>query len=292
MADRSVLISGTSTGIGAAATKRLAADGWTVFAGVRREADGERLAAACGGDVRPVELDVTSPDQIAAAIGRIGQEVGRLHGLVNNAGIGVGGPVEMVDDEGWRRQMEVNFFGLVNLTRAAFPLVDRAGGRFVHVGSIAGRVTAPALGPYSASKHAVSAFNWALRAELRRTTSMRSSVVEPGEIATDIWDKADQSVDEFEAALTPDYRARYGYLLPQQRAFSQEGRTKGIPADRVAAAIEHALTAKRPKARYVVGRDAQVSALLARFPDPVREAAIRANARRLDRAGRKLDRNP
>ncbi len=288
MTTRTVLISGTSSGIGEASVRRLAAAGWTVYAGVRRTADGERLASSCPGDVRPIELDVTVGEQIAAAVERIGGDVGRLDGLVNNAGIGVGGPVEMLSDADWRWQMEVNFFGLVNLTRAAFPLVDKANGRFVHVGSIAGRITSPSLGAYSASKHAVSAFNWALRAELGRTTGMRSSVVEPGEIRTDIWDKAEEAVESFAQALTPRDRARYGHLLPQQRAFVHEGRTKGVDADKVAQAVERALTAKRPKARYLVGPDAHMMGILTRLPDPVRELAVRANGRRLERAGRKL----
>ncbi len=285
---KTALISGTSSGIGEATVRRLARAGWTVYAGVRRTIDGERVVSSCPGDVRPIELDVTVGEQIAEAVARIERDVGRLDGLVNNAGIGVGGPVEMLSEDGWRWQMEVNFFGLVNLTRAAFPLVDKANGRFVHVGSIAGRITSPSLGAYSASKHAVSAFNWALRSELGRTTGMQSSVVEPGEIRTDIWDKADDAVDEFERTLTPRDRARYGHLLPQQRAFVNEGRTKGVEADKVAQAIEKALTAKRPKARYLVGPDAHMMGIVTRLPDPVRELAIRANCRRLERAGKKI----
>ncbi|MEZ5246282.1 MAG: SDR family NAD(P)-dependent oxidoreductase [Acidimicrobiales bacterium] len=292
MADRNVLITGTSTGIGAACVQRMAGSGWRVYAGVRREEDGERLAAdadaGAAGEVVPVLLDVVDRGHVDAALARIRDEAGVLHGLVNNAGIGVGGPIELLTDEEWRRQFDVNFFSLVSLTREAMPLMEDVGGRFVHIGSIAGRVSQPALGPYAASKHAVEAFNWSLRGELART-SMNSSVVEPGEIKTAIWDKADDTIAGSEARIdAAGRRARYGFLIQRQRAFNVEGREKGIDPDRVAQAVEHALTASRPKARYLVGPDAKLIGLMARLPDRVLEPLLGLNGRRLERAGRKL----
>jgi NAD(P)-dependent dehydrogenase (short-subunit alcohol dehydrogenase family) len=288
VADRHVLITGTSTGIGEACVSRLAADGWRVYAGVRREEDGERLTAETAGEVVPVLLDVTDRGQVDAALARIRDEAGVLHGLVNNAGIAVGGPVELLTDEEWRWQFDVNFFSLVALTRQAMPLMDDVGGRFVHIGSIAGRVSQPALGPYAASKHAVEAFNWSLRGELART-AMNSSVVEPGEIKTAIWDKADGAIEESAARLeTAGRQDRYGFLIQRQRAFNAEGKEKGIDPDRVAQAVEHALTASRPKARYLVGPDAKMIGLLARLPDRVLESMLGLNGKRLERAGRKL----
>ena len=288
MADKNVLITGTSTGIGAACASRLAADGWKVYAGVRREEDGERLSTEAVGEVVPVQLDVTDRNQVAAALARIREEAGALHGLVNNAGIAVGGPVELLTDEEWQWQFDVNFFSLVSLTREAMPLMDDVGGRFVHIGSIAGRVSQPVMGPYAASKHAVEAFNWSLRGELART-SMNSSVVEPGEIKTAIWDKAGGAVDESAAKIeAAGRRDRYGFLVQRQRAFNVEGKEKGIDPDRVAKAVEHALTASRPKARYLVGPDAKTIGLLARLPDRVLESLLGLNGKRLERAGRKL----
>lgn len=286
MASKTALITGTSTGIGAACTTRLASAGWTVYAGVRRPEDGERLLSTTSGSVIPVILDVTNHDHIHEVLARIGSEAGSLDGLVNNAGIAVGGPIEVLTDDEWRWQMEVNFFSLVRLTREAMPLVDRAGGRFVHIGSVAGRVASGGLGPYSASKYAVSAFNWTLRAELGRNTAMRSSVVEPGEIKTAIWDKADQSMKELDARLVGSLRDRYGFLLDQERAFVEEGRSKGVDADRVAKAVEHALTSRRPKARYLVGPDAKVTGVLARMPDRVLEGFMNLNGRRLERSAK------
>lgn len=287
MPTRTALITGTSTGIGAACVARLAKDGWKIYAGVRQPEHGERLVAATPGDITPVILDVTNRQHLDQVLGQIRTEVGSLNGLVNNAGLGVGGPIEMLTDEEWRWQMDVNFFSLVTLTREAMPLVDKADGRFVHIGSVAGRVAAPGLGPYAASKHAVSAFNWSLRGELL-ATKMRSSVIEPGEIKTAIWGKADDSLREMDARLIGPMRERYASMLDVQRAFIEEGKTKGVDADRVAKAVEHALTAKRPKARYLVGPDAQVVGVLTRFPDAVREAALHANLRRMEKKGRAL----
>jgi len=168
--------------------------------------------------------------------------------------------------------------------------MNKGNGRFVHVGSIAGRVATAGMGPYAASKFAVQAFNWALRAELARNTKMSSSVVEPGEIKTAIWDKADESMLEFEQALEgQDLTGRYGHILDGQRGFIAEGRTKGVEPDKVAVAVEHALTARRPKPRYLVGPDAQATAVLGRLPDRLLVPLLRADAKRYERAGRKLD---
>ena len=194
MAQKVVLITGTSTGIGEACVARQAAAGWRVYAGVRKPEDGERLVSSISGDVVPVIIDVTKREDIDRVLEQIDAEAGLLHGLVNNAGIAVGGPVETLTDEDWRWQFDVNFFSLVTLSRAALPLIDNGNGRFVHVGSIAGRLATEGLGPYAASKFAVQAFNWVLRAELAQNTKMSSSVVEPGEIKTAIWDKADESM--------------------------------------------------------------------------------------------------
>lgn len=290
MATKHVLITGTSTGIGAACVDRQARAGWHVYAGVRKHEDGERLAASVDGDITPVILDVTRPEDVNRVLDRIDGEVGALHGLVNNAGVAVGGPVEIVSDEQWQWQFDVNFFSLVRLTREAMPLVDRGDGRFVHIGSIAGRIAGAGMAPYSASKHAIEGFNWALRAELGRTTRMRSSVVEPGEVRTEIWEKATESVREVEEQLdATGTRQRYQFLVDGTRGFVSEGAARGIDPDHVAKAVEHALTSRRPKARYLVGPDAKAAGhVFSRMPDRAREWLLTANAKRMERAGRKL----
>ena len=286
MTQKTVLITGTSSGIGAACVMRQARAGWRVYAGVRRPEDGERLVSAAAGDVVPVIIDVTRRQDIDAVLGRIRAEVGRLDGLVNNAGIAVGGPIELLTDEEWRHQLEVNFFALVTLTREAMPLVEKAAGRFVHIGSIAGRVASGGLAPYAASKHAIEAFNWSLRAELAPNTGMTSSVIEPGDVKTGIWDKATGRIDAVEDRLrSRGLTGRYGFLVDELRAFVAEGDARGIEPDDVAGAVEHALTARRPKARYPVGRDAAVVGVITRCRDRMREALEKMNARRLRRAG-------
>lgn len=287
MTTKTVLISGTSTGIGAACAARMTGAGWRVYGGVRNKVDGDTLTEQVSGDVIPVQLDVTSNDDIASVLARIAEDVGGLDGLINNAGITVGVPVELLNEEDWRHQFEVNFFGLVNLTKAAFPLVSNVDGRFVHIGSISGRIAVAGLGPYSASKHAVEAFNWALRAELARNTKMSSSVIEPGEIKTAVWDKAIQHVVDLEERMADGaMKARYGFLLDRNRGLIKEGVSRAIQPDKVAKAVEHALTSTRPKARYLVGVDAKAGALMAWMPDRVLERLVAMNVKRLEKLGR------
>jgi NAD(P)-dependent dehydrogenase (short-subunit alcohol dehydrogenase family) len=287
-----VLITGTSTGIGEACALRLAARGWTVFAGVRRAEDGDRLEAQATGDVRPVILDVSDRGDLRRVIAQLEGEVGAigLQGLVNNAGVGVGGPVEYVTEEDWRWVFDVNVFGVVALTRASIPLLRTGRGRIVHIGSIGGRLASPGLGPYSASKHAIEALAESQRHEFARShTPIRVSLIEPGEVKTAIWDKGDTSADEAERALDEVGRQRYQWLIDQSRGFIAEGRRKGVPAAKVADAVEHALTAARPHARYLVGPDAKIFGhVLTRLPDRVRDPLVQFGSRRWERSGRKL----
>lgn len=284
---KTVLVTGTSTGIGAACVGRLARSGWTVYAGVRREADGDAVVARTVGDVRPLLLDVTDVAQVAGAVERLRRELGSagLDGLVNNAGIGVGGPVEYLPDADWQRVFDVNVFAPIRLTRELFPLVDVASGRFVFIGSMAGRAAAPYLAPYSASKHALEALAESMRHELRHT-SMRVALIEPGEIRTAIFDKADAETARIDALLDEAGRQRYGEALDMGRGFAEHGRTRGSNAGKVADAVEHALTARRPKARYLVGRDAKlVGAVTRLLPDTARDALVRLQFRNYARIG-------
>ena len=286
-AERNVLVTGASTGIGAACVGRLAAGNWVVYAGVRRDEDGARLVGEHGGQVRPVRLDVTDRPSIDAAVGRIDGESGRLDGLVNNAGVNVGGPFELLEESEWRDQFEVNFFGVIAVTKACFPLVERAGGRFVHIGSIAGRIASPGMGPYAASKHAVEALNWSLRAELDRIGPMTSSVIEPGEIRTEIWNKGRDQLDDAEQRIAErGLTSRYRWLLEMFRGFLDEADDKAIAPDAVAAAVEHALTSSRPRARYLVGNDARLQAAAAVLPDRARQFLLGKIYERFERNGR------
>jgi len=283
------LITGTSTGIGEACTARLAALGWTVYAGVRREPDGERLTATHAGDIRPVILDVTNGAHIARVVDELAMTVGDagIQGLVNNAGVGVGGPVEYLPEDAWRFVFEANFFGIVNLTRAALPLLRRGRGRVVHIGSIGGRIASPGVAPYSASKHALEALAEASRIEFALSGSpVRVAIVEPGAVVTPIWDKADDSVSALEHLFDERDHAEYGWIIYKARGFVDEGRRNGVPPSQVAAAVEHALTAPRPKPRYLVGPDAKLGGhLISRLPDRAREALVMLRAKQWRQVG-------
>jgi NAD(P)-dependent dehydrogenase (short-subunit alcohol dehydrogenase family) len=289
------LITGTSTGIGEACVAALAANGWTIYAGVRRERDGARLAATHSGDIRPVILDVTNHDHITRVVSELTSTLGDggLHGLVNNAGVGVGGPVEYLPEDAWRFVFDANFFGIVALTRAALPLLRTGRGRVVHIGSIGGRIASPGVAPYSASKHALEALAEASRLEFALGRSpVRVALVEPGAVVTPIWDKADDSVDALESLFHDADRERYEWMVDQARGFVDEGRRTGVAPSRVAAAVQHALTAPRPKLRYLVGADAKLAGhVIARLPDRAREALVMLQAKRWRAAGAALRRD-
>ncbi len=262
------LITGASTGIGRATALRLAAGGWTVLAGVRAAADGGRLEAeAPQGRVVAVTLDVTDSAQIAEAAARVSEQTaaGGLDALVNNAGIGIGGPLELVSAEDLRRQFDVNVFAQVAVTQAMLPALRRGGGRIVFVSSIGGRVAMAFTAPYAASKHAIEAFGDALRVELR-TSGVKVALVEPGSVATPIWDKSRVEADRVQ--VPPELQAQYGHVPAAMDKVLQDTARRGVPPEAVAATIEHALTAPRMRARYVVGRDAKAMLLAKRLlPD-------------------------
>ena len=290
----SALVTGTSTGIGKACVARLAERGWKVFAGVRRREDGERLQAEHHNGVHPVILDVSNREHIHRVIDDITGEVGErgLQGLVNNAGVGVGGPIEYLREDDWRFVFDVNLFGVVALSQAATPLLRAGRGRIVHIGSIGGRISLPGLAPYNASKHAIEALAETMRNEFRLSgTPIRVALIEPGAVKTAIWDKGDTTVDEIEQRLDGVGQSRYRWLVDLARGFIDDGRRVGIPGSRVADAVEHALTADRPKLRYLVGPDAKLSGhIAARAPDRVRDAFIRMASKRYEWRGRKVRR--
>jgi NAD(P)-dependent dehydrogenase (short-subunit alcohol dehydrogenase family) len=254
------LITGASTGIGRATALRLASSGWTVFAGIRDAAAAEGLATAParGGRIEPISLDVTDASLIAAAAERVG---GRLDALVNNAGIGVGGPLEVIDADELRRQFEVNVFGQVAVTKALLPALRAAQGRVVFISSIGGLVATPFTAPYAASKHAIEAIGDALRIELR-TSAVQVALVEPGSVATPIWSKAQADTERVEI---PDRLQReYGFVPAAMAKTLAETARRGVPPEKVAETIEGALNARRMRARYLVGTDARAMLMLKR----------------------------
>jgi NAD(P)-dependent dehydrogenase (short-subunit alcohol dehydrogenase family) len=258
VAKGAVAITGTSSGIGRATALRLDRAGFDVFAGVRRQEDGERLAADASPRLRPVIVDVTDADSIAAAAREVDEAVGErgVAGLVNNAGLSIGGPLEFLPIDELRRQLEVNVVGQVAVTQAFMPTIRRARGRIVNMISVGGRIVNPYLGPYHASKWALEAISDALRKELR-PWGIRVVAIEPGTIETEIWRKGTEQANEVIAGLPEEGRRLYGDKLPKVLRLAERLAEHAIPADRVAKVVERALTARRPRARYVVGVDAR-----------------------------------
>ena len=263
---RAVLVTGASSGIGQASALRLAASGWRVFGGVRSEEDAERLREH---GVEPLQLDVTDSATIAAAAGVVG---GELYGLVDNAGIAIAAPLELVPLDELRRQLEVNVIGQVAVLQAFLPLLRRSQGRVVLVGSVGGRSALPFLGPYAASKHALEAIADSLRVELAPWW-ISVSIVEPASVKTAIWTKGAAQADLMRAGISHDRNELYAARIERFRAVALK-RGPGIDPDVVARAVEHALTASRPKARYLVGRDAHIRAWIERLPTRLRDRVL------------------
>lgn len=273
VASRYVLITGASTGIGAACAIGCAERGMTVFAGVRNPSAGHALQAKAGVSIIPVDLDVTDGDSINKAADLVSHRVGEagLSGLVNNAGIAIGSPLELVPIQQLRRQLEVNVVGQIAVTQAVLPLLRRARGRIVNMGSIAGRGTIPMMGPYSASKHALEALTDALRLELY-PWGIDVSIIEPGAIDTPIWDKSMRISTEIESDLPIEGRQLYKDTAERIRDSVGLAARRAIPTDAVVQAVLHALTARRPRTRYLVGLDAKVRAMMVRWlPDRVQD---------------------
>jgi NAD(P)-dependent dehydrogenase (short-subunit alcohol dehydrogenase family) len=263
---RAVLITGASSGIGRASALLLAERGFRVFAGVRQPRDGEALRAEGGAGVVPLTLDVTDGASIAAAVRTVsGALAGRgLDGLVNNAGIATMAPVEYISAEQLRRDFEVNVFGQIAVTQAFLPLIRRARGRIVNMGSVGGHITIPFGGALCASKSAFGSLNDALRLELR-PFGIHVAIIEPGAIATPAVGKTMGDVESVIRALPPEGAVRYGDKLRQFSRRGHERESNGSPPSVVAEVVHHALTARRPRLRYPVGADARTLVTLPRI---------------------------
>jgi NAD(P)-dependent dehydrogenase (short-subunit alcohol dehydrogenase family) len=245
----SILITGASRGIGRASALALDRAGHEVIAGVRAEEAGRELAAAASRRLRTVHLDVTDPDSLRAAAEIAGD---RLDALVNNAGIAVAGVVEALDLDELRRQLDVNVVGQVAVTQALLPALRAARGRVVFISSVSGRVSAPVMTPYTASKFAVEAIADGLRVELR-PWGIRVVLVEPGSMDTDMWRGADDQFEATVGAMSDEHRRLYDRLLAGSRKVLRATAKRAAPVENVVKVVEQAVTAPRPRARYVVG---------------------------------------
>jgi short-subunit dehydrogenase len=245
-----VVITGASSGIGKHTAQAMLERGWNVIPCVRQLtqlAEWQQLGA------HPVILDIAKPEQILSATTEIAKIAGNgtLH-LVNNAGVVVAGPVEAVPLAQWREVFEVNFFGMIALTQALLPIIRRGKGRVVNLSSISGLLALPYLGPYCASKFAVEALSDSLRRELRQF-AVKVILIEPGPIATPIWDKNFAKKESVYASFSPENQKLYQIGIKKFETLVAASAASGLPASAVSDVIMRALTANKPKARYLVG---------------------------------------
>ena len=266
--EKVVFITGASSGIGKACAIRLAREGFSVFAGVRRPESIEPLTSEAPGQIEGIVLDVTKPDQISDAARAVGDRIGErgLYGLINNAGFGDPGPLEYLPLEDIRRQFEVNVFGPIAVTQAFLPLLRRAAGRIVNMGSVGDRITIPFGGALCGCKSALASMTEALRLELR-PWGIRVCLIEPGSISTPAVDKTASEGQKLLRSLPPEGARQYGSTFRAFLDLAMRHAKEGSPPEVVASAIVEALTVKEPKSRYPVGKDAKLLTHIARLPD-------------------------
>jgi NAD(P)-dependent dehydrogenase (short-subunit alcohol dehydrogenase family) len=271
------VITGASTGIGAATARELARRGFHVLAGVRRDRDADAIRAP---GIEPLIIDITNPDHIQALATRVYEDPqGRALGaLVNNAGIGVNVPVEAFAIDEWRRLFEVNLFGHVVVTQALLPALIVSKGRVVNISSVGGKIAMATYGPYAGTKFALEAVSDSLRRELA-PTGVQVVVVEPGAVRTEMPGRAIATANELAATMTPEQNERYGALLHAINAQTAAHTASCLPADAAAKVIAKAVTARKPRTRYTVGRDAAMIRLVRCLPDRTLDRILAAALR-------------
>lgn len=275
------VVTGASSGIGRATALRLAKDGYHVYAGVRKPADGAALQQAAQqqaapGELTPLPLDVTSAAQIADAAAAVtGHTAGSgLDALVNNAGIGLFGPLEIIGIDDFRRQLEVNVTGQLEVTQAFLPLIRAGHGRIVMIGSIGARCTPPFVGALAASKSTLATMTEALRQELA-PWGIRVVLVEPASIRTDAVGKLTRDTGQLLSQASPAGRALYQENFTRMVTAFTAQHDKGSPPEVVAHTVARALTSARPRAHYLTGRNSRRMALIAKLPTPAQDAIRR-----------------
>jgi NAD(P)-dependent dehydrogenase (short-subunit alcohol dehydrogenase family) len=258
-----IVVSGASTGMGEATARRLAALGYHVLAGVRRDADGARIG---GGGIEPVILDITRSEHIASLVDRIASDPERrtLRAVVNNAGVSVYAPVEALPLDEWRRLFDINLLGHIAMTQALLPMLVESGGRIVNISSVGGKGAMPTYGPYAATKFALEAVSDALRRELA-PLGVQVVVVEPGAVQSEMAGRGAANTTGFAATMSAALQQRYGRLLSATLAQTAAHIGGGMSAERAGSTIAAATTARRPRTRYTVGRDAALMIGLTRI---------------------------
>jgi NAD(P)-dependent dehydrogenase (short-subunit alcohol dehydrogenase family) len=266
---KSVVITGTSTGIGRACALMLDRKGFRVFAGVRKDADGDTLRSVASSSLTPVHIDVTDAASIRALADVVKAEVGAagLHGLVNNAGTTLPCPIEYLPLDGYRRELEVNLVGPLAVTQALLPMLRQAQGRVVNVTSAAGRAGVPLMAPYVSAKHGLEGLSDVMRLEFRQL-GIRVAVIEPGFVGTSMGGKLQRDTESALSSLPDEGRRRYGPALEKLAEQISHHAATGSPPEVVAESVLHALTSKKPRTRYPAGAGAKRMLLMRRIlPD-------------------------
>jgi NAD(P)-dependent dehydrogenase (short-subunit alcohol dehydrogenase family) len=273
-----MVVTGASTGMGAAAARELARRGFHVLAGVRRDADADALRAE---GIEPVILDITVDSDVAAIADRVARDPLRrpLRALINNAGIAINAPTETLPLAQWRQQFEVNLFGHIAMTQALFGALLSSSGTVVNISSVGGKVVLPTYGAYAGSKFALEAVSDALRREVSET-GIKVVVVEPGAVKTEMVNRGIATADGLKADMTAAQLARYGDLTAAVTAQAQSFTKIGVSSEHAARVIAKAATASRPRTRYTIGRDAAILVRISRVvSDRVLDRIVRRNLR-------------
>ncbi|HXO80614.1 MAG TPA: SDR family NAD(P)-dependent oxidoreductase [Mycobacterium sp.] len=269
-----IVVTGASTGMGAATARELARRGFHVLAGVRRDVDADALR---GDGIEPHILDITVESDVAAIAERVANDPQGfpLRALINNAGVAINAPVEALPIAEWRRQFEVNLFGHVAMIQALMPSLLRSAGTVVNISSLGGKVALPTYPAYAGSKFALEALSDSLRREVGRL-GVRVVVIEPGAVKTAMAERGVATADRLKDGMTADQRERYGELVDAMSNLARSFDKDGVSADHAATVIAKAATSSRPRTRYTVGRDAAVLARLSRvLSDRVLDRVVR-----------------
>lgn len=270
-------MTGASTGIGTSVARELARRGFHVLAGVRRDRDADAIRRT---GIEPVILDITKSEQVEALAARVAGDPRSLHALVNNAGVQVNSPVEALPMAQWRWVFDVNLFGHVALIQALLPALLVSKGRVINISSVGGKIAMATYGAYAGAKFALEAVSDSLRREVA-PLGVHVVVVEPGGVRTEMAARGIATANQLAARMTPEQDERYGGLVQAINTLMASGTASGVSADAAARVIAKAVTTRRPRTRYTIGRDAARVIRLARIlPDRTLDRVIAANLRR------------
>jgi NAD(P)-dependent dehydrogenase (short-subunit alcohol dehydrogenase family) len=277
-----IVVTGASTGMGAATVKELAREGFHVLAGVRRKADAEALRGLGIEGIEPCILDITVESDVAAIADRVASDPMHrpLRALVNNAGVAINAPVETLPMDEWRRQFEVNLFGHIAMTQALLPALLNNSGTVVNISSVGGKFALPTYGAYAGSKFALEAVSDALRREVS-DVGIKVVVVEPGAVKTEMAERGIATAQGLEANMTSAQRERYADITAAVAGQARSFNVTGVSAEHAATVIAKAATASHPRTRYIIGRDAAILVRITRVvSDRILDRIIRLNLRR------------